>query len=268
MRTIVWHVLKESFHRTMGLALLAVSALFAGMYMWGMRITTGAGSDVTVKLGSISMPAADFARDFHHTVIQLTTHLWLWIGLFAAAPLLTSVLEKGWAEMLFSKGQPRWKWLAGRILGVLCLFVASLTVFAGFPAVRLWIASGIGSRNLVLGLLILLLSYASLLSIMALAAMASSHFAAPLMAGFVQLIVSEVLFARDQALYPLITARWARWLLDWAYRILPKNPELGREAARFVATGQLSSWWPLWTTAVFIVCALTLATFKLDRKEF
>jgi hypothetical protein len=107
-----------------------------------------------------------------------------------------------------------------------------------------------------------------LLALMALVAVKHGSPALPIMSAFLMLILSPGLGQRKALLYNMITARWAQWLLDWVYRILPKHYELMELALKYVRGGTLDSWWPVWSSALFLGGCLGLAHWLFYRRSF
>jgi hypothetical protein len=58
------------------------------------------------------------------------------------------------------------------------------------------------------------------------------------------------------------------WSLDWMYRIMPKHSELHDAAMLYLKNQTWHEWWPVWSTALFIVAALALAIAQFQRKAF
>jgi hypothetical protein len=84
---------------------------------------------------------------------------------------------------------------------------------------------------------------------------------------FLQAILSGVLYHRVQYFYSVITWKWAQWLLDWCYRLLPKNSELIDIAtSHYTPRNVWEGWWPVWSTAVFMAVACAWAYWRFQRK--
>lgn len=269
MLTVMWHTLRESVHRRMGVVLIVISLLPPGFLLWKMQVRTLPSGLIAASVGkNTELLATTFAQDWLTAQLVMIANVWMLIGIFAVAPLLTSFLEKGWAEMLLAKGVRRWQLFLGRYFGSLLLFAASLAVVGGIPAAYIWWRTGIHEGRFLGALGILLFSFATIQALMALAALNQPTAAVPTMAGFLLTILSPTLALRKETLFRLITSEWARFSMDWLYRILPKNQELGRMATAYWRTGTIDAWWPVWTSAVFLVCTLALALWLFHRKSF
>ena len=239
MGTVFFYTVREALSRLMGLVLVLVSAVAAGAYIYTVEFQRA--PDGTLLMSSpahLWEPAATAALWKFEVLFQQTGGLWFFLGIFATASLLTSYLEKGWAEMLFSKGVTRAQMLLGRYFGALGLFFLAVVALDLPPAAYLWIRAGVSPKPFLVSLALLLLSFAALLA------------------------------QRDLRLYDVITWKWAQTVVDWVYRILPKIREVEEIGLAFIRTGHLENWWPIWSTALFLVGALGAAYGLLRRKDF
>lgn len=267
MLTVVWHTLRESIHRRMGLVLLVFSIVLPSVMFAIARFETQPDGSIFVRTGRfLHRDVAAFVNNALTGLLNFTAGAWLFLGMFAAAPLLASYLEKGSSDLLLSKGVPRWQFFFGRFLGVLAVFVLAIAVMDAGSAAYLWMRTGVGPGRFLVALLFPLLSFVAYLAMMALISLSQSNAAVLIMVAFLQATFSAILYNRNQ-LFTFITWAWARTTIDWLYRILPKNSELDRMANTYFATGNFD-WWPIWSTGVFIVAALGLSFWLLHRKSF
>ena len=200
--------------------------------------------------------------------LRATGTIWLLFALFATAPLLTATLEKGWLELIFSKGIARWRIFAGRFCAALTLYALAFGL-ATFPlAARLWWRTGISTWQVAITLLIQTFSFAALLSVAALAALPQKGVALPIIAPAGLLALSPILAERRQTFYQIFSSPGAREIVDWTYRILPKCSELEDSCVSFLQSGRIASWWPYWSTALCVLAVLSLTVWQLARKSF
>lgn len=268
MNTVLWHTLLESIHRKIGLVLLGIAALVPLAVLSLFRFETLAdGSLQAVLIHERLGPAAEFVPAALGTLLQLTSGLLLFLVMFAAAPMLTTYMERGWVDLLVSKGVERWKMLLGRYGGGLGLFLVAILLMNGGVALYFWARTGYAPGRFVVSLGLLTLSFAALLALMAVMAMLQASTAILIVVGFMQLILSSLLANREQ-LYRVISAGWAQWIIEWLYRLLPKNSELHSEAASYLQNGSMESWWAAGTTLAFVGAALGLAYWLFHRKSF
>jgi ABC-type transport system involved in multi-copper enzyme maturation permease subunit len=270
MWTVLVHTLKESIHRRIALALIVVAVFFLVLQLGFTHFERNANGELMVR--RFGAKAGIAARTFVLTEgrpeqVGLLAGLWVTLGLFAATPLLTSFMEKGWVELLLSKGTSRWQVFAGRFMGCVALFVGTAFVMNVISVCYFSIRAGVPLKPYFIAVGLISVSFLSILALLALVATAQPNAALLVIVVFLELIVSGVLRSR-QNLYELITAKWAQWCLDWLYRVLPKHEDLER-MARNVSMGRpVESWFPLWTTAIFFAVATAWAFWRFERKAF
>ena len=267
MLTVIWHTLRESIHRRMGLVLLVCSVFLPALIFTVSRFETRADGSVVALTGPFQHPSIQtFANDTYQSLLQFTSGVWLFLGMFAAGPLLVSYLEKGSPDLLFSKGVARWEFFLGRLIGVLGLYALAIAVMDGGSALYLWSRTGVSPQRFLLALLFPLLSFAAYLAVMGLVSLAQPNAGVLIMVAFVQATISAILATRTR-LFVLIHWAWAQTTLNWLYRILPKNSELDRLAVSYFTQGTYE-WWPIWSTGAFIAAALGVCFWFLHRKSF
>lgn len=268
MITVIWYTIRETIHRRMGVVVLILSLLSPVFFLWRANFRTAPDGQVFGSLGRLELPAAPFVRGVLEALLELGGTTWMWVGIFMAAPLLTSYLEKGWAEMQFAKGLPRWQFFISRYAGTVILFGASLFCVAGLPALYFHFRTGVPVKNFLLGLFFLILVFAALAALMSLVGVQQALPAVPTLTGFLTMLVAAVLAQRENTIYRIIESQWPKTILDWVYRMLPKTSELSRAASGYWRTGAVESWWPVWSTALFLAGCLGLAIWRLNRKSF
>lgn len=268
MWTVFKHTIKESIHRRMALVLLTVSLCFTVVMIWVARFGPGPkGSVIISNLGRAPQDAVTYVLDRYTMMMSLTSGLLFFIAMFAIAPLLTTYLEKGAAELLFAKGVARWHIFLGRVFGAYGVFLAAMLVFNLIPAAYFWVRAGIVPRYFLGGIGLLCVSFLGMLCLMALVSMFQNGVATIVTVGFLDLIISSVFLSR-KAWYQLLPYDFMRTSMDVGYQVLPKHEELSRMATRFVVMGNVDSWTPLWTTLAFCAAALIVAGWRMSRKSF
>jgi ABC-type transport system involved in multi-copper enzyme maturation permease subunit len=270
MWTVFVHTLYDSFHRRMSLILIVVCFLVAGVYLSIVRIERQ--PDGTQMVHIVRTPprtVETFMKDLLRSQLQITSELWLFLGLFSAAQLLATFQEKGWVDLQLSKGIARWKVLGGRVAGAIGVFLWTTLlmngVLVGYFAWRLGYTE---LRSFWAGLLLLTLSFVGAVAFLTLVAVSQRDTSILIVAVGIEFGLTEMLASREQTIYKLFSARWVHWSLDWMYRIMPKHSELYEAAMLYLKNQTWREWWPVWSTALFIVAALALAIAQFQRKAF
>jgi ABC-type transport system involved in multi-copper enzyme maturation permease subunit len=268
-----WNSLDEATSRRVAYVIFGLALLVAvvfNMIVHTRRLPNS--GPLVVAVGSLSFDAPAFAVPaVLNAELRATGSLWFMLVIFAAAPLLTAGLEKGWLDLTFSKGTPRWKIFLGRFLAGVTLYSLTVLVSTAPLAIRLWWVTGIPTWQLGIALLIQSLSFAAVFSLCALAALPQKGVALPIVGAVGLVILSTPLAHRQEIFFQLISSKTVHIALDWAYRILPKCSELENVGAALFQTGHLAAsvwWWPVWSTAAFALGTLGLSLWILQRKSF
>lgn len=268
MLTVIKHTLIESIHKRIALALMVISVLIFAFTVYFFRFQTQANGKILVFAhgGQVSTPADVFVREIFQSSLMTTGGLWTFLGVFAIAPLLSSYLENGMAGLLFTKALSRWQVFLGRVGGVFAMFLATVALLDGIPAFYFWMRTGISPKNFLVAVSILMGSFLSLTAIMALVAIQRNGPAPGIIAAFLQVTISAALAEREQ-FFKMFTSKWFQQIMNFSYYILPKNFDLSALARKFLVTGTITNWMPLWSTAIFTVAILGLALWQLQRKS-
>jgi ABC-type transport system involved in multi-copper enzyme maturation permease subunit len=269
MLTAYWDSLHECFSRRVAIVLLGLAALAALAFCILVRVRVLPNGASSISLGTLpAAPNAFAVPSILVAIVGATGGLWLMLAIFAVAPVLTATLEKGWLELIFSKGTPRWRIFLGRFLGGATLYALAVSLATLPLALRLWWTTGISTWTVAVALLIETLSFIALLSAASLATLLQKGVALPTMASVAILFFSPLLAHRREWYYPFVSSNLGRGIVDWVYRLLPKCSELENLGGSFIQGRVISSWWPVWTTCAFTLVILGLTLWLLERKSF
>jgi ABC-type transport system involved in multi-copper enzyme maturation permease subunit len=262
------HTIRETVHRRMALVLIGMAALVAYLIFHLVTLVPLSAGDSMLFLGrqalgpaSLAVPAVLAAE------VRITGGLWLFLAIFGSTPLLISMMEKGWVELTLTKGVSRWQVLLGAYFGGLTLYAATLGMATIPTALWLWAKTGVGVTPLLVAICLQVFGFSALLALAALTSMTRTGVALPIIVAVVVDFFSPVLAARSQGLFVFITADWARGLINWVYRILPKNTEIVTASETYLQFHKIGLSWPFWSTGVFIVVTLGLTMWILHRKS-
>jgi ABC-type transport system involved in multi-copper enzyme maturation permease subunit len=200
--------------------------------------------------------------------MALAGYVWTLLTILAAAPMLVATLERGWLEVIFSKGAARSTILLGRFSAGVSLYVLLAVVSTAPLGIRLWWVTHLPTWQIGVAVLIQVVGFTAILSVAALASLLQKGVALPIMAAAGVWYVSLPLATRQENYYPYVQSELGRWIIDWVYYILPKSAELERVSSVFIQFSTIPTSWPLWTTVLFTAGVLGLTTALLERKSF
>ncbi|HEV3218971.1 MAG TPA: hypothetical protein VGZ48_04325 [Candidatus Acidoferrales bacterium] len=268
MFTAYLHTVREAIHRRMALVLIGMAVLVAYLIFHLITLKPLAGGDPMLFMGRLALgPASLAVPAVMAQEVKITGGLWLFLAIFASSPLLVAALEKGWVELTFTKGVPRWRVLLGAYFGGLTLYAVTLGMATLPTAIWLWAKTGVGILPLVVAIGLQVFGFAALMALAALVCTSRSGVALPIIAAVVVDFFSPVLANRDKTLFLFFTSDWSRGIFNWIYRILPKNSEIVSVSESYLQYHKLGESWPFWSTGVFIVVTLALTMWLLHRKS-
>jgi ABC-type transport system involved in multi-copper enzyme maturation permease subunit len=252
----------------MALVLIGMAALMAYLIFHYVTLVPLPTGDPMVFLGRLALgPASLAVPAVLAEEVKMTGSLWLFLAIFASAPLMVASLEKGWVELTLTKGVPRWRVLLGAYFGGLTLYAATLGMATLPTALWLWGKTGVSVAPLVIAIGLQVFGFAALMAIAALTCMTRTGVSLPIIAAIVVDFFSPILANRGHTLFMLITSDWARGLINWIYRIMPKNSEIVGASESYLQFHNMGTSWPFWSTGVFIVATLGLTMWLLHRKS-
>lgn len=262
------HSVRESVNRRMALVLFGLAILFAVILFIVIKVTPLPDGTSMIFLGkhmlgpaSLAVPAALVAE------VQITGGLWLLLAIFASSPLLVSTMEKGWVELTFTKGVPRWKILMGSYFGGLTLYAMTLTLAMVPAAIYLWVKTGVGIQHLLVAIVFETFGFGALMALASLVTLTQTGVALPIIIAVFVDLFSPVLANRERGLFTVISSAGWRSVITFFYRILPKNFEIVAACENYIQYGKVGPWMPFWSTGIFIVVVLGLTMWLLHRKS-
>jgi ABC-type transport system involved in multi-copper enzyme maturation permease subunit len=194
----------------------------------------------------------------------------LFMGIFATASIVPSMMEKGNIDLLVSKPISRTALLFGRALGGFLGLALNLALFV----VAVWAlygwASGVWYTPFIFwSLAIPLFSFVVLYSAIILLNVITESAVLPMILAYIHLmILSNFLTSREALLYQFITGDIPRAIIDGLYYILPQTNDLWKELPEAIFTSSFNATEPLIQGSIFTIVMLALASWRFERKDF
>lgn len=160
--------LQEAVRRKLVWAVLALSAVFVVLYIYGFQLVV---DDVGVfNAERDNRPADIFPPEVQYSLMVM---LGLWtvnflagvMTIFAAVGAISSEIEAGTLHVIVTKPLHRFEIIAGKYLGFLAMIVIYISCMVGAVVVTSRIVSGFSPPNIGRGLALMLLVSAILLSL-------------------------------------------------------------------------------------------------------
>jgi ABC-type transport system involved in multi-copper enzyme maturation permease subunit len=193
-----------------------------------------------------------------------------WLGillaLFATAPTIGHLLERGRVDLLLSKPIGRLSILGGHV-GAVLFTVALMGVYL-FGAVWLVMAlkSDIWNGRFLLSLFVVMGAFAAMYGVVVFVGVSMQNTAIALMATYGLIFLSLILALRDQLL-PIMN-RTGRTIFEAAYHVLPNFAEVTPIVVQLSGNEAVADTYPLISTLLFGVVVYAAAGVVFLRRDY
>ncbi len=189
-------------------------------------------------------------------------------GIFATAGVFPDTLEKGTADIYFSKPLRRGEILVGRVLGAGVAIFLNILYFLVGVWVILGVKIGIWDPRFLMAPLGMTLVFLSLYAIVVFLGVLSRNTAIAIIGAFLfQFVIVSLLQNRELVLYPLSANGGYRTFLDALYYIFPQISALQGSVIKFVS-GEPAEWGALASTMLSALGWYAASWWVLDRADF
>lgn len=195
----------------------------------------------------------------------------LFLGIFATAGIIPSMMEKGAIDLLLSKPLSRTKLILGRALGGIIAIFVNLILFTTAIWALYGFASGVWYMPFLYWTIAISgFSYLVVYSGVMLMNVISESWVLPLSLAYAHImILSSILASRETMLYSMIQNGLLRRVIDGIYYLLPQTADLGQKILlEGVSRGSISVMEPLVQGAIFAVVMTAAAVWRFNRKDF
>lgn len=268
---IVRDTFREAFARKIFWGLFGLSTAMIVFFLFLLKIDIVEGATATITLfGQSAGRETDAARLVKQVQAGIATFLYTWgmfLAVFASAGLVPSVLEPGRIELLLSKPVSRAHLLLGRYLGNL-LVVSANTVYL---VLGIWlifgIKTGIWTHQFLVAIATTVFLFAVLLTVVVLAGVLLESTALAVMIPTALMLLSPIL-AQHEIMNRLLSSQWSRNLWKALYLLFPKVYDIGRITLDVVLERPVTSFQPLWTSALFAFGILSAAIYVFQNRDY
>lgn len=188
------------------------------------------------------------------------------LGLFATAPLITGLLERGRIDLLLSKPTSRTRLLTGHLLGVWL----TATVLAAYLIGAVWLVmslkSGVWNVSFLRAIPIIVAMFAVMYGVIVFLGVTTQSAALSLITAYGLIFVSAIFTGRDELL-PQINPPW-REVFEAAYHVFPNFIEVTGIVAKLAGSEPVTSWYPLWSSMLFGAVLYLGAAVWFNRRDF
>ncbi len=260
--TILWMLM------AFALNLDIVEGSLTGVRLFGQD--TGAPTETRQDEAGNSVTEALSLETFVVTIQAAVAGVGYWVatllGLFAVAALLPSVLDRGHADVLFSKPMTRLSILSGHVLGVAAVGLLLASYLFGLIFLVMSLKTGYWNFRFLLSIPIVVSMLLVMYGVMVLLAVRTGSSALCLIVTY-GLIVASLVFLGHEQLRAQINPPW-RSVFVGLYHILPNFAEVTEPVAKLAGIDAVTRWYPYISSLIFGACMYVLAAISLVRRDF
>lgn len=257
--TLVWVML------TFALNLDIVDGTLAGMRIFGQDAFPEQSEDGQQASNTPGM-LSEFVIGIEQAVAGASYWMGILLALFATAPLISGMLERGRVDLLLSKPLSRNTLLGSHILGILFVVFVLATYLMGMVWLVMSMKTGIWNIRFLYSILIVLVMFTVMYSVVLLIGISTQSTALSLIITYGLIFCSIILAAHEQ-LGPQINQPW-RQVYFGLYHVLPNFAEVTKPVVQLVAGEAVETWYPLFSSALFGLIIYALAFIRFSRRDF
>lgn len=194
----------------------------------------------------------------------------VFLGIFATAGIVPSMMEKGTIDLLLSKPLPRWQLLWGRALGGIVAVGANLLLFSIALYALYGMATGIWYEPFVgitflFGFSTFLFVYSGIVALN----VTTESWVLPMSLAYIHLmILANFLSGRESSIFQWVSSPIVQGLVTGLYYALPQTADLMVQSGTAVHSGTILDASSLLQGTLFAIVMVSFATWRFQRKDF
>lgn len=255
--TLVWVMLGFAMN------LDIVDGSLAGMRIFGQNadIQTNNGE------GGVGLPMlTEFVLGIEKAVAGASYWMGILLALFATAPLIGSLLERGRVDLVLSKPIGRMTLLGSHLLGILTVVFALALYLMGMVWLIMSIKTGVWNFHFLTCVAMVLIMFTIMYSVVLFIGVSTKSTALSLIVTY-GLIFCSLIFLGKDTIAPQINMPWRQLFLGF-YHVLPNFAEVTVPVVQLAGGEPVESWYALISSAVFGVVMYALAAIRFARRDF
>jgi ABC-type transport system involved in multi-copper enzyme maturation permease subunit len=194
----------------------------------------------------------------------------IFLAVFSSANFISSMLEKGTADLFLSKPMSRSQILWGKFAGGTIVFLINILL----PVVGSWLIIsmkfGFTGVNFLWIILTFTFTFTVLYSIVILfGIMTRSSFPGIMTAYFIFVILSQLLYLGYTNLESITKNEFLQYIITGFYYLIPKTSELlGNITNNLIMGEPIENFQPVITSFLFLILMMVLSTYLFKKKDF
>jgi ABC-type transport system involved in multi-copper enzyme maturation permease subunit len=265
---VTWYTLREAMARKVFISFLIISAL--AIIIIALIFGLSSNVSITANANSRNIPIDDVITMIETGIVKVLSGLCLLLAIFSSSSFVPVMLEKGNIDLLISKPVSREQLLLGKYLGgILVVFINIVFLIIG-----VWLIISIKFSYYNFSFLLIVFSitftFAVLYSlIVLLGVITKGSTFGMMMAYFIYIILSQLLFNARGVFSNFITSKFLKGIIDVLYYIVPKTHELMGDITTNLALGKgIEDYQPILTSLAFLILTMGIAISIFRKKDF
>jgi ABC-type transport system involved in multi-copper enzyme maturation permease subunit len=196
--------------------------------------------------------------------------LLIFLAVFSSANFISSMLEKGTADLFLSKPISRDQLLWGKFAGGTLVFIINILLPVIGSLIIISLKFGYINYNFLWVIATFTLAFMVLYSIVVLLGVATrSSFGGIMTAYFIFIVVSQLLLLGYRNIDTITENSLLQVLVKGLYHILPKTSELTGEITNNLIMGMpIENYQPILTSFLFLIFMMIFSTILFRKKDF
>jgi ABC-type transport system involved in multi-copper enzyme maturation permease subunit len=267
---LVRDTFREAFARKIFWAFFGCSTALILFFIFIMKIDVVQGAIATISLFGNTSRGQDvqlLVRQVHGAIAAFLFTAGMFLAVFASAGLIPAVFEPGRIELLLSKPVERYHILLGRYIGNVLVIASNIF----YLVLAVWLIfgtkTGVWTPGFLWSSVLIVFIFSVLLTVVLLVGVLWESAVVSTMVTFALMMMSPIL-AQQRILERLLTSEWSRNVMRVLYYALPKVFDVGRIARELVLGNPVTSWMPVWSSALFGVVILSTGLYLFARRNY
>lgn len=232
--------------------------------------SSGAGKRASQATTEVSRRLLEKVKGQLSTIPVLLSLGALFLGIFATAGIIPTMMRRGTIELLLSKPVSRPTLLFGRITGGMAVMALNHLCFVCAIWTLYGAASGVWLPEFLVWMSVLpFLAWATTYSAVVYLSIITESWVLPVSLAYIHvMILNNFIYNREESIYMWIHGSWVRWVGEALYWMLPQISDLSNITMEAVFASSLPTLSPVLHSIAFIAIMSILSVWRLIRRDF
>jgi ABC-type transport system involved in multi-copper enzyme maturation permease subunit len=196
--------------------------------------------------------------------------LLIFLAVFSSANFISSMLEKGTADLFLSKPLSRDQLIWGKFIGGIAVFIINILL----PVIGSWIIISLKFQYMNLNFFWIIVTYTFVFTVLysiviLLGILTRSSFPGIMTAYFIFVILSQLLHLGYNNIEQITQNEIVQYLITGLYYIIPKTSEILGDITNNLITGlEIENYQPVITSFLFLFFMMVLSIYFFRKKDF